>query len=540
MAGAIARPATPSRTARSWSISRRCAASRWTPGAGVAWAEPGLTAGEYTRAAAAHGLATPFGDTASVGIAGITLSGGIGFLARKHGLTIDHLVSVELVTADGSLLAVSETSHPDLFWAVRGGGGNFGIVTRLQYALQPVDLVLGGALFLPATRDVLRGLVPIAASAPEELTTIALLMPAPPLPFIPAEAHGRPTVAILMVYAGDVEDGQRAVAPFRALARPIADVVRPMPYPAIYELTAEAGRRTPSVQRSLLLDALEDAKVDTILARMAAPSSPLAMTQIRVLGGAMARVPNAATAFGHRGRSIMVTVITPFADVAERDRHVAWTQDYADALGLHDAGAYAGFLDDEGEARVRSAYPAATYARLAEIKRRYDPDNVFRANQNIVPGVVRRQDGASGRGTPSGVVAPGHGPTRWDAAIYPDADVRPQPIDPQPGGSRAARGRDPRRTQRLGRRRPGAGAGRGRRPAACRSPRSTLPRTQVLREPLWRLATAHLSTIQRGSSWRGSSSTIECPVPRSRSRSSCCARHAGGRPACSWRTAPAS
>ena len=366
-----------------------------------AWAEPGLTAGEYTRAAAAHGLATPFGDTASVGIAGITLSGGIGFLARKHGLTIDHLVSVELVTADGSLLAVSETSHPDLFWAVRGGGGNFGIVTRLQYALQPVDLVLGGALFLPATRDVLRGLVPIAASAPEELTTIALLMPAPPLPFIPADAHGRPTIAILLVYAGDVEDGQRAVAPFRALARPIADVVRPMPYPAIYELTAEAGRRTPSVQRSLLLDALEDSKVETILARMAAPSSPLAMTQIRVLGGAMARVPNAATAFGHRGRSIMVTVITPFADVAERDRHVAWTQDYADALGLHDAGAYAGFLDDEGEARVRSAYPAATYARLAEIKRRYDPDNVFRANQNIVPAVARRQDGAS-TGTPAG------------------------------------------------------------------------------------------------------------------------------------------
>jgi FAD/FMN-containing dehydrogenase len=296
---------------------------------------------------------------------------------------------------------VSERSHPDLFWAVRGGGGNFGIVTRLQYALQPVDLVLGGALFLPATRDVLRALVPIAASAPEELTTIALLMPAPPLPFIPAEAHGLPTIAILMVYAGDVEDGQLAVAPFRALARPIADVVRPMPYPPIYELTAEAGRRTPGVQRSLLLDALEDSKVDTILARMAAPSSPLAMTQVRVLGGAIARVPNAATAFGHRGRSIMVTVITPFADVAERDRHVAWTQDYADALGLHDAGAYAGFLDDEGEARVRSAYPAATYARLAEIKRRYDPDNVFRANQNIVPAVARGQDGAS-TGTPAG------------------------------------------------------------------------------------------------------------------------------------------
>ena len=193
----------------------------------LAWAEAGLTAGEYTAAAAVHGLATPFGDTASVGIAGITLGGGIGYLTRKHGLTIDSLVSVELVTADGEVVIVDEASHPDLFWAIRGGGGNFGVVTRFQYRLFPLSLVVGGALFLPATRDVLRGLVPIAASAPEELTMIANLMPAPPLPFIPAEAHGHPTVAVLLVHAGDVEAGQRAVAPLRALAAPIADVVGP-------------------------------------------------------------------------------------------------------------------------------------------------------------------------------------------------------------------------------------------------------------------------------------------------------------------------
>ena len=351
----------------------------------LAWAEPGLTAGDYTRAAAAHGLATPLGDTASVGMAGITLSGGVGFLARGHGLTIDHLVSVEIVTASGDVLTASETSNPDLFWALRGGDGNFGIVTRLQYRLVPVDMVLGGALFLPATRDVLRGLVPIAAAAPEELTTIALFMPAPPLPFLPAEAHGRPTIAILLVHAGDLREGERAVAPFRALARPIADLVRPMRYPAIYDLRAEAARRTPLVMRSLLLDVLEDARMDSIFARMSAPSSPAAVTQVRVLGGAMARVPNAATAFGHRNRPIMVTIITPFTDARQRDRHAAWTQDYADELGLHDAGAYAGFLENEGEARVRAAYPAATYARLAEVKRRYDPANVFDANQNIRP-----------------------------------------------------------------------------------------------------------------------------------------------------------
>jgi FAD/FMN-containing dehydrogenase len=351
----------------------------------LAWAEPGLTAGDYTRAAAAHGLATPLGDSGSVGLAGITLSGGVGFLARKHGLTIDHLISVELVTAAGELLVASETSNPDLFWAVRGGGGNLGIVTRLQYGLLPVDTVYGGVLFLPATRDVLRALVPLAASAPDELTIIANLMPAPPLPFLPVEAHGRPTIALLAVYAGDLGAGERALAPFRALARPIADLVRPMPYPAIYDFTAEAARRTPFVMRSLLLDALEDAKVDGILARMAAPSSPRTVTQIRVLGGAMARVPNAATAFGHRHRPIMVTIITPFSDAGEREQHGAWTQDYADELGLRDAGAYAGFLESEGEARVRSAYPAATHARLAEAKRRYDPENVFAANQNIRP-----------------------------------------------------------------------------------------------------------------------------------------------------------
>ncbi len=372
----------------------------------LAWAEAGVTAGEYTRAAAAHGLATPFGDTASVGIAGITLGGGIGFLTRKHGLTIDSLAAVEIVTADGDLLVASDTSNPDLFWAVRGGGGNFGIVTRLQYRLHPVDVVTAGALFLPATRDVLCGIVPIAASAPDELTVIASLMSAPPLPFIPSEAHGRPMIAILVVHAGDLEAGQRALAPFRALATPIADMVRPMPYPDIYALTAEAERRSPNVTRSLLLESLEDAIVDTILERMASPSSPAAMTQIRVLGGAMARIPADATAFAHRDCPIMLSVITPFADVVDGDRHAAWTQEYADALGLRDAPAYANFLGDEGEARLRAAYPPATYARLAEIKRQYDASNVFNANQNIGPSdLPQHVDGAS-QGVPGGPARP--------------------------------------------------------------------------------------------------------------------------------------
>ena len=169
----------------------------------VAWAQPGLTAGEYTNAAAAHGLATPFGDTGSVGISGLTLGGGIGWLVRKYGLAIDALQAVEIVTADGREITASEDSHPDLFWAVRGGGGNFGVVTRFQFKLYPVGEILGGALFMPATKEVLRSLVPIAASAPEELTTISFLMALPPAPFVPAELVGTLSLAIMFVWTGD-------------------------------------------------------------------------------------------------------------------------------------------------------------------------------------------------------------------------------------------------------------------------------------------------------------------------------------------------
>ena len=169
----------------------------------LAWAQPGLTAIEYTEAAAAHGLATPFGDSGSVGIAGLTLGGGIGWLVRKYGLAIDNLVSAEVVLADGRIVTASEDRNPDLFWAIRGGGGNFGVVTRFQYRLVPVGQVLGGALFLPLTRDVLRGLVPIAAAAPDELSTITFVMATPPLPFVPEELHFRPSVIVMFVHASD-------------------------------------------------------------------------------------------------------------------------------------------------------------------------------------------------------------------------------------------------------------------------------------------------------------------------------------------------
>ena len=200
----------------------------------TAWAQTGLTAGAYTTAAGAHGLATGFGDTGSVGIGGITLGGGIGYLVRKHGLTIDSLLAAEVVTADGRLLHVDDQSHPELFWAIRGGGGNFGVATRFQFRLHEVSTIVGGLLLLPATPAVIAAFIAAAEAAPEELSTIANIMPAPPLPFVPAEQHGKLVVMAMLAYAGDTEAGERAVAPFRALAAPIADLVKPMPYPAIF------------------------------------------------------------------------------------------------------------------------------------------------------------------------------------------------------------------------------------------------------------------------------------------------------------------
>ena len=276
----------------------------------LAWAQAGLTAGEYTAAASAHGLATPFGDTGSVGISGLTLGGGIGWLVRKYGLAIDALVSVEIVTADGRVITASETEHSDLFWAVRGGGGNFGVVTRFQFRLFPVGMIFGGALFMPPTREVLRSLGPIAASAPEALTTISFLMAAPPAPFIPAELHGKPTLAIMFVFDGDPEAGQAAIEPFRQVATPMAELVMPMPYVGIYELLKDAEQPGPGVHRSLFLATLDDAAIDAILEHTAAATSPATMTQIRILGGAMARVPAGATAFAHRDAGVMVVLMT--------------------------------------------------------------------------------------------------------------------------------------------------------------------------------------------------------------------------------------
>jgi FAD/FMN-containing dehydrogenase len=350
----------------------------------TAWAETGLTTGRYTRAVGALGLATGFGDMGSVGIGGITLAGGVGYLVRKHGLTIDDLLAAEVVTADGELLSADAETHPDLFWALRGGGGNFGVVTRLKLRLHPVGTIVGGMLILPATPEVIASFVAAADAAPEQLSTVANVMAAPPLPFLPAEHHGRLVVMATLAYAGGVEDGLRAVSPFRALATPIADMVRPMPYPEIYPPEDESYRPV-AVARTLFADGIDQRAAEAIVERIRSSTATRAVTQLRVLGGAMARVPADATAFAHRDRRIMANVAALYERPEERPAHEAWVAGLANELSLGDASAYVGFLGDEGEERVRAAYPGPTWDRLAAIKARYDPDNLFRLNQNVPP-----------------------------------------------------------------------------------------------------------------------------------------------------------
>jgi FAD/FMN-containing dehydrogenase len=353
----------------------------------TAWAQAGVTAGDYTTATGRHGLATGLGDAATVGLGGITLSGGIGFLVRKHGLTIDDLLGAEVVTADGELLDVDEESHPDLFWALRGGGGNCGVATRLRFRLHEVDAVVGGMLILPASTDVLTGLVAAAEAAPEELSIIANVMKAPPMPFVPSEHHGKPIIVAPMVYAGDAEAAEHALTPIRALATPLADMVRPMRYPEIYEAPEGAGPAGAAGTNVFVDDFAADA-AEAILEHLGTSTAPMPAAQLRVLGGAVARVPGDATAFGHRSAKMMINVAAMYATPEEAPEHEDWARRLVAALADEDAGAYVGFLGDDGEQGVRRAYPAAILERLREVKRRYDPNNLFRLNANVPPAVA--------------------------------------------------------------------------------------------------------------------------------------------------------
>ncbi len=352
----------------------------------TAWAQAGLTAGEYTTAVSQHGLATGFGDTASVGISGLTLGGGVGYLVRKYGLTIDDLLAVEVVTADGRLLQVDSASHPDLFWALRGGGGNFGVATRFQFRLHEISTVFGGLLVLPATPEVIAGFIAAAEAAPDKLSTIANIMTAPPMPFLPKEVVGKPVVLAMLVYAGDVEAGQRVTAPFVALAAPLANLLHPMRYPEIYQPEPE-GYHPIAASRTMFIDHVDRATAETILDYLNHSTASMAATQLRVLGGAMGRVADDATAFAHRQSRIMANVAALYGRPEEKRVHEDWASLFASALRQDDGGAYVNFLGDEGPEQVRAAYPGRTWERLAAVKALYDPTNFFHLNQNIPPQV---------------------------------------------------------------------------------------------------------------------------------------------------------
>jgi len=354
----------------------------------IARLEPGLTWGEVANALHPHGLALTSGDMASVGVGGLLLGGGIGWMVRKYGLTIDHLRAVELVTAGGQFLRASADENPELFWGLRGGGGNFGVATSFEVELHPAGIVLGGAVFYDAAEaeGILRAYARHATAAPDELTTMALLMAAPPAPFIPPAKHGTPVVAIMVCYTGDLTEGERVVAPLRTLGTPIADVIAPMPYPAMFALTREGTvRGLQHHGRSLFLKTLNDDVLHTIVEESVPLMSPEMMIQLRVLGGAMSRVPSDTTAFAHRDKQALVLVNNFGPATAGAAELHARTEQVWQALRPYADGVYVNFLADEGEQRVHEAYPSATYTQLAALKQRYDPTNLFYLNQNIAP-----------------------------------------------------------------------------------------------------------------------------------------------------------
>lgn len=352
--------------------------------------EPGLPWGEVAKTLQPFGLAMTAGDVASVGVGGLLLGGGIGWVIRAYGLTIDRLRSIELVTADGQLLRASVDENPELFWGFRGGSGNFGIATAFEVDLHPGGTVLGGAVFYEATEAerILKEYARLAAAAPDALSTEVLLALAPPAPLIPPDKQGTPIVGILVCYTGDLNEGEQVVAPLRQLATPIADLIAPMPYPDIFALTAVG--EIPGLQhhsRSQFFETISEEMLHTLVEASQSIMSPETLVSLRVLGGAMSRVASDATAFAHRDKQgmVLVTHYAPLsADAASLN---ARTTRVFQALMPYTNGAYVGFVADEGEQRVREVYLPATYARLVALKNHYDPTNLFGLNQNIKPTV---------------------------------------------------------------------------------------------------------------------------------------------------------
>ncbi len=365
---------------------------RVDPGARTARAEAGVLWGELDRETQLHGLATVGGIVTHTGIAGLTLGGGIGWLMRKHGATVDNLVSVDLVTADSEVLTASENENPDLFWGVRGGGGNFGIVTSFEYRLHPVGpIVLAGPIYHPLNdaREVLRFYREFIAASPDELTTICNLRIAPPLPFLPRDVHGKPIVMVGACYAGPPQDGIEVVRPLKEFGTPIVDLLEPKPYTALQSMfDASVPHGWHYYWKSAEVPPLTDEAIDTLVEHASALTSPKSYCIVFQLGGAIGQVGPEETAYSQRDAAHNVNINAVWTeDDPEPERHIAWAREFFEAMQPHTGGrVYLNFLGDEGQDRVRAAYGDRNYERLARLKQIYDPTNLFRLNQNIQPG----------------------------------------------------------------------------------------------------------------------------------------------------------
>jgi FAD/FMN-containing dehydrogenase len=362
---------------------------RVDPEARTVRAQAGVMLGELDRETQAFGLAVPSGIVTHTGLAGLTLGGGIGWLMRKHGLTIDQLIAVDVVTADGDLVRASDNENPDLFWGLRGGGGNFGIVTEFEFRLNPVGpIVLAGPIFWPMSEsaNVLRFYREWIADAPDELMTIVVHRKAPSLPFVPADLRGELVVAVVSCYAGSVDDGERAVRPLRKVGSPVLDLCEPKPF------LAHQGMFDPSYphgwsyyMRACDVAGLTDEVIDITVDHSLRIGSPLTAFPIWQRGGAAARVDEQDAAFHGRGARYTFNIAAATESAEGFDEEREWVRAFWAALAPHHTSVYVNFLMDEGEERIRQAYGDQKYDRLKALKRRYDPDNFFRLNQNIAP-----------------------------------------------------------------------------------------------------------------------------------------------------------
>jgi FAD/FMN-containing dehydrogenase len=362
---------------------------RVDPGALRAVVEPGATWAEFDHEAQAFGLAITGGLVSSTGVAGFTLGGGIGWLMRKYGLACDSLIAADVVTAEGQLVHASESENPDLLWGLRGGGGNLGIVTAFEFALQRVGpIILGGPIFFPGdqARDILSGWRAFTRSAPDALTTLVNLATAPPLPFLPTEVHGSKIVIVAGAYAGAPDEGVDTVAALRRLGEPIVDLMGPMPYTALQSLVDPLfGPGARNYFTAGYLPSVPDDVIEELVRFHGPSSSPSSEIHVHHLGGAVARVPVDQSAYANRESEFAVNIVARWSDPATDETQIGWARDLYRALEpFTTGGAYVNFLG-AGDAAIRTAYPPATYERLSQLKDRWDPTNLFRLNQNVRP-----------------------------------------------------------------------------------------------------------------------------------------------------------